>query len=263
MSLNSFVSKTHRLSGRLVAIVAVSVVFALPSVSAASDLDISNFGDFSEKAVQEAIATVGVGGAHSPYMSATPQGIWGFDIGATLTMIKLPSEFRSTLKDAGADIGSGLPLPRLHLSKGLPMNIDFGASFIKANDISLIGFNLQYAVLGGGAVLPAVSVRASYTKSEVVFLETKTFAIDVVASKKLALIFDPYIGVGLQNFSGELNVPSSATGLPVGVSDSYKKAAPHFFVGLPIDLAFLTITGQADFSTAGVSNFGAKFSLGF
>ena len=43
--------------------------------------------------------------------------------------------------------------------------------------------------------------------------------MDVVASKTLSWFFDPYVGLGIQFASGDLDVPvGGATGLPVAIS---------------------------------------------
>ena len=56
-------------------------------------------------------------------------------------------------------------MPKLHITKGLPYNIDIGASMAVPNsDIKLMGFEARYALLEGSAATPALGLRAAYSK---------------------------------------------------------------------------------------------------
>lgn len=124
-----------------------------------------------------------------------PLGITGFDIGAEVTVTQLADA--NVWRKAGADMSS-LILPKIHLHKGLPFNIDLGASLAATanSDIKLMGVEARYAILAGGIAEPSLSVRAAATRlSGVSQLELNTQSVELTASKGF-LMLTPYIGVG-------------------------------------------------------------------
>lgn len=139
--------------------------------------------DFSAAASYKAVAP------------GAPLGITGFDIGVEVTATQLGDA--AIWKKAGADI-STLALPKLHLHKGLPLNIDVGASLTAVPDsnIRLIGVEARYAILDGGITIPSLSVRAAATRlSGVNQLDLNTQSLELTASKGF-LMLTPYVGVG-------------------------------------------------------------------
>jgi hypothetical protein len=91
----------------------------------------------------------------------TPLGITGFDLGLEATSTKM----RNLDKATGSSL-TNLVVPKLHVFKGLPLNIDIGAfySSVPTTNIKLYGGELRYAILEGGVALPAVGIRGSFTK---------------------------------------------------------------------------------------------------
>jgi hypothetical protein len=123
----------------------------------------------------------------------TPLGITGFDLGLEATSTKM----RNLDKATGSSL-TNLVVPKLHVFKGLPLNIDIGAfySSVPTTNIKLYGGELRYAILEGGVALPAVGIRGSFTKlSGVDQLAFSTKSVDVSISKGFA-IFTPYAGLG-------------------------------------------------------------------
>ena len=124
-----------------------------------------------------------------------PLGITGFDLGAEVSVTQLVDD--NVWKKAGADISSVI-LPKIHVHKGLPFNIDIGASLAAApnSDIKLVGFEARYAILAGSIATPSLSVRAATTRlSGVTQLDLNTQSLELTASKGF-LLFTPYAGVG-------------------------------------------------------------------
>ncbi len=136
--------------------------------------------------------------AASSYKSvspAEPLGITGFDIGVEVTSTKM--EHGDIWKKAGAD-SSTLYLPKVHVHKGLPFNIDVGASLtsVPGSDIKLGGAEIKYAFLEGGVAMPAVAVRAAATRLfGVDELDLNTRSVELLVSKGF-LNITPYAGVG-------------------------------------------------------------------
>lgn len=129
---------------------------------------------------------------------AEPLGLTGFDIGLEVSATKMNNA--SAWKDAVSNKKSidTLPVPKLHLHKGLPLDIDVGLVYtaIPTTNIKLIGGELRYAIIAGDMVLPAVAVRGTMTKlSGVSNLSFDTKGLELTVSKGFLLI-TPYASIG-------------------------------------------------------------------
>ena len=167
--------------------------------------------------------------AVTSYKAITPAaglGVTGFDLGAELSFTQLNSS--ATWKKAGADV-STLVMPRLHLHKGLPFNLDVGASLVAVPDsnIKLFGAEIRYALIEGGVAVPAVAVRAAMSKlSGVSQLDVNTQSLELVVSKGF-LMLTPYAGVGqvwgrvTPNVAGLRKESPSASKIFAGVNANF------------------------------------------
>lgn len=68
---------------------------------------------------------LGLATAYKPAAPAKPLGLTGFDIGIGITMVDIEDE-ASYWDMATEYIPDYLPLPKLHVIKGLPFNVDIG-----------------------------------------------------------------------------------------------------------------------------------------
>jgi hypothetical protein len=96
--------------------------------------------------------------------AAEPLGTTGFDLGVGVSLIELQQP--ESWKVATGSSAEYLPVPRISLTKGLPLRIDVGAfvAAVPSSNIMLYGGELKYALIGGNPVLPAVAVRGGYTR---------------------------------------------------------------------------------------------------
>jgi hypothetical protein len=154
---------------------------------------------------------------------AAPLGITGFDIGGELSSTQLGNS--AVWKKAGADV-STLFVPKIHVHKGLPFNIDVGASLsaVPDSDIKLFGMEARYALIEGGVAMPAVAIRGAYTKlSGVSQFSANTKSVELLASKGFVM-FTPYVGIGrvwgavTPNVGGLQKVSPTANKLFAGIN---------------------------------------------
>ena len=181
---------------------------------------------------------------------AEPLGITGFDLGIEATGTKM--ENSAIWKKAGGD-SSTVYMPRLHVHKGLPFDIDLGASLcaVPGSDIKLIGAEIKYAIVAGNTAVPAVAVRAAATRlSGVDQLDFNSRSLELSVSKGF-LNMTPYAGVG--------RVWGSVTP-NVGTLRKESPAAGKVFAGLNINLGFANLAAEVD-RTGG--NQSASVKLGF
>jgi hypothetical protein len=162
--------------------------------SFAGNLD--QIGTLAQSQFLKLSTDLGAAAAYKGVTPATPLGWSGFDVGVELTQTQL--ENAAAFRQAGAGDLDNLYLPKLHITKGLPFDLDIGAFVSQVSDVggSLFGAELRYALLADGMTTPALAVRLSGTRlSGVSYLDLTTMAVDAMLSKKLTFV-TPYVGAG-------------------------------------------------------------------
>lgn len=192
--------------------------------------------------------------SYKPLTPTTPLGVTGFDLGIAATVTKL--ENSAVFNTAGAGDLSSVAVPSLRLHKGLPFGIDIGVMYgaVPSTNIKLLGAELRYALVEGGAAMPAIGIRGSYTKlSGVDQLDFNTSGVDLSISKGF-LLFTPYAGVG------KVWVAST----PVGISTLSKESFSlnKAFVGVNLNFGLVNIAVEGD-RTGEASTYGAKLGFRF
>jgi hypothetical protein len=186
---------------------------------------------------------------------AESMGITGFDVGVEVTSTKLAKSAAKWKTLTGTDMSS-VYVPKLHITKGLPLDIDIGAfaSTIPTTGINLFGGELKYAVLPGSIALPAVAIRGSLTKlSGVKQLTLDTKSVDVSISKGFAM-FTPYAGVG-QVWT--TSTPDAALGLK-----AEKFTQNKTFVGANLNFGLTNFAAEYD-KTGSAESYNFKFGFRF
>ena len=173
---------------------------------------------------------------------AEPLGLIGFDVGLEVTGTKLAS-----IDTWGTAIGSTdlayLPLPKLHVHKGLPMGIDLGVVYSKvpSTDISYAGGEIRYSFISGNVAIPAIAVRGTYTTLlgvDEVDLTTK--GVELTVSKGF-LMLTPYAGIG--NIWTSSSIDTGVTGVGSLSSDV---SMTKWFVGLNLNLGLMNFVYETD-----------------
>jgi hypothetical protein len=143
-------------------------------------------------------------------------------------------------------------IPKLHVIKGLPFNIDVGAVFSMVPDtnIKYFGGELKYAIMQGSAVTPAVAVRGTYTQLlGVDQLDFKTYGVEATISKGVGfgVKLTPYAGVGVNWFQstpkGFASLPVLSGGLGLSAENSTHLKA---YAGARFTLTLIAITGEIE-----------------
>lgn len=159
--------------------------------------DITALGNLSQADFRILSEDLGSALSYKPLTPAEPLGISGFDVGVEVTSTSMSRSSAAWLQATGSTM-STVYVPKLHIAKGLPLDLDIAAFYsrIPSTNITLYGGELRYAVLSGGMAAPAVAIRGALTRlSGVTQLSLDTKSLDVSISKGFA-IFTPYLGVG-------------------------------------------------------------------
>lgn len=218
----------------------------------ASNINLANFsGATAQSDFKTLSEDLGSALSYKPVTPPAPLGVTGFDLGLEVTSTKM----RNLDKATGSSL-TNLLVPKLHVFKGLPLNIDVGAfySAVPSTNIKLYGGELRYAILEGGVASPAVGIRGALTKlSGVDLLALSTKSLDVSVSKGFT-IFTPYAGVGSVWVDSS---PSAATTL---AKETFRQN--KFFAGGNLNLGITNLALEYD-KTGSATSYSAKVGFRF
>lgn len=230
---------------------------AAPAFAAKFDFAIPT--NFDDSDLKDMVKQAGTVIAYRGIAPAEPGGLTGFDIGVEASFFKVDTDLWNEVFESN-DTPGYLPVPKLHVRKGLPFGIDLGASYamIPSSNIKVVAGEVQYAILDGGVALPALAVRGHYsTLLGVDDLDLKTYGADAVVSKGF-LMFTPYAGAGVMRSVGKY----AGTNTTVQATlDDQSVTTPRVFGGVQVAMALLRLTLDAEFSDIPV--YTAKVSLGW
>lgn len=189
------------------------------------------------------------------YATSAPLGLTGFDLAANLSATSL-QHHGIVQRASSSTVPSTFPVVQVRAMKGLPWDVDIGASFLSVpgTDIKVFGGEVRYALLAGSLVLPSVSLRGSYTRLVGVGqLDLDTLGADISISKQILLV-TPYAGAGYVYVT---SAPQNVAGL-----GEEKFGYPKLFAGLRASLGVAAITAEVD-RTGDTLSYGVRFHLGF
>jgi hypothetical protein len=199
---------------------------------------------------------LGAAFSYKPLQPIEPLGVLGFDIGvaATGTRLKHPDLFKHAT--GNPDFPTTLVVPSVRASLGLPWNFDLSAMYssVPKTGATLAGGALSWAFVSGDTWMPAIGIRASYTKVlGVDQLDFATSGVDGSLSKGFGP-FTPYIGAGKLWLA---STPISTTGLQ---RESFSQTKVFGGIGVTI----LAVNFVVEYDKTGPANsYGAKLGLRF
>ncbi|MFZ9872085.1 MAG: hypothetical protein ACO3JI_04060 [Steroidobacteraceae bacterium] len=219
-------------------ILAVLLVATASNLALADDIDAidrlspSQFESFAD----DLVAAL----SYKSSSSAEPLGVLGFDLGVGVSLVRL--ENAESWGVATGSTSEYLPIPKVSLTKGLPFDVDVGAfvAAVPGSNIFVYGAQLQYALMAGNPVLPAVALRGGMTRlSGVEQLSLETRSVELVVSKGL-FAFTPYAGVG--RVWGDVTPNSTAAATLQNLSPTQDR----FFAGLQFGLVIGSLSFEVD-----------------
>jgi len=143
-----------------------------------------------------------------PRHGAAPLGLVGFEFFADATYdSSFDSEpFFKTAVDGNLP-GGALSIGRVGVRKGLPGGFDLGVSYGEAlgSKVRLVSAEAQYALLHGGLLEPALSLRVTGTRTVGSGpYDLHQFGAELLLSKGFTVL-TPYVGAGLTYSRGRLD----------------------------------------------------------
>ena len=147
-------------------IIVILLILLMSMATYTSAMDISIPDSATQNEFRDFVKEVGYALTFAPMAPAAPLHITGFDVSIEVvaTDIDDDKKYWKTFID-DADVDAILPVPRIHVQKGLPRNIDIGAMYASVPDsnINLWGIEVKWAILEGTVATPALCVRGSYS----------------------------------------------------------------------------------------------------
>lgn len=187
---------------------------------------------------------------------AEPLGFLHFDVGVEASVTNIDAGASYWQSAYTGSVPDYLVVPKLRGRFGLPFGIDVGAeyAYVPSSDIQMAGGEIKWAFYKGSTLMPALSVRGSYTTlMGVGGIDLQTYGADVNISKGFA-IFTPYLGVG------EVWINSSTSGSSPSLSDE-TISETRGFVGLQVGIPLISFVAEAAFSS--IPTYTARLSVGF
>ena len=242
---------------------AIGLTLLVAGQSPAADINFtsaigqSTFNSLSKEA--------GVALAYKNVAPPHPLGITGFDVGVEMEAVDINKESAYWKAAFNQNAPSYLVFPKLRVRKGLPFGIDIGGMYsnVSNTNVQLYGAEVSKAILEGGAVTPALSVRGTYTRlTGVKDLDIQTYGVDASIGKGF-LFLTPYAGAGYlwidSKATGDLQRLATAAGAPLRAE---KLSQGRVFAGLEIKpLPLVRITGEFEYALRPI--YSLKAAVGF
>jgi hypothetical protein len=234
----------------------VATALILLAASAPALAEIDQLQTLSQQEFHLLAEDLGAALSYKPLTPTEPLGFPGFDIGVAVTGTKLknPDLFKRATGDA--DFPTTVAVPSIRASVGLPFSLDLSGMYtsIPKTGVTLAGAALSWAFISGSTAMPAIGVRASYTKMfGVDQLDFYSSGLDASLSKGFGP-FTPYLGAGKV---WSKSTPQSTTGLKAENLDQTK-----VFAGIGVNIAVVNLVVEYD-RTGYANSYGAKLGLRF
>jgi hypothetical protein len=227
----------------------------LALVPAARAADISTVQNLSQAEFRELSEDLGAALSFKPMIPSESMGTTGFDVGVGVTGTRLAHRGVWAKASGGSEPESTLPVGTVRVHKGLPFDVDVGASLsTTTTNARAIGGEVRWAVLPGSTVVPAVALRASASMlTGVGQIDLNTYGFDVSVSKGFAML-TPYAGVGTVLVRSR---PDAGTGLS---RESFSQT--KLFAGLNVNLGLVNLAFEGD-RTGDTTSYGLKAGFRF
>lgn len=247
---------------RKVLLVLLLLAVAASPAAAKTVLDLAGYTD--QQNFEKLVTDIGMMISYKAVSPAAPLGgtLPGFDIGVEVSSTRTDrgqAYWSDAVLLGGDPLDSGQIFTKVHAQVGLPViDLDFGIVYGTSQNIDSMKFTgaeIKYALMEGGVAMPAVALRAAYTKlSGIDDLDVKTYQADLSISKGFAFI-TPYAGIGYVSIKGSEKEPTIAL---QEVSESETKT----FVGAKIGLFYLfNLVIEGEFAT--VNTYSARLNVHF
>jgi hypothetical protein len=225
----------------------------LSAVAAVQAADFNAIGLLTQSEFRELSRDVGAAASYKGLVPAESMGLTGFDVSIAAGATDLSNRGVWRKAASGGSVPSAVPSVSLRAIKGLPLNIDIGASLTRlpGTGVQALGGELRWAFIEGGTLTPAVAARLALSQlSGVSQLKLRTQSLDLSTSKGFGPL-TPYGGIGV------VRVSASAPGATLTKEGS---SLTKVFAGLNVGYTPLAFGFEID-KTGDATSYGAKAAV--
>ena len=224
-------------------------------------------GTMDPTTVAAMVRTVCFSGAHRAYDPATTLAVAGtstFNIGIEASLYKVPAAFTTAMSSMGGGSLAALPvlpIPRLHIRKGLGPKADLGLSaFFMGSTFRFYGGDLKFA-LTQPEEGPHLSFRYALSYSFLSLAGGWTHFPQLVLGRHFSFA-NPYIAVGGQYVAGTVSIVADAS-TPVILEDSATGMALVVFGGIEFNIPAINMMIQIEggYHSYGMPSMGLKLGV--
>lgn len=197
---------------------------------------------------------LGLAGSSKALSSSAPLGADGLDINLELVLSDISEDSEYWMMSTET-IPEYIPIPKVRIIKGFPLNIDAGAFYSDIPNCKsyVWGAELKWAIMEGRASLPDVAIRGGYTQVEdIEGLELDTRSADISFSRDVESLI-PYAGFGKVWIESD----------PEGFMQLNKVSLTQmrYFIGIETSLLWFKTAIEAEF--AHINSYSLKLSASF
>jgi len=162
----------------------------------AANIDIDLPINFQQAVFADLVKDLGAVIVYRSIASPEPLGELGVDLGMEITVTSLQTNALDQVTIGNAP--DTIVAPKIHIHKGLPLNIDLGAvySLIPDSNMKYFGAEIRYAFSEGGFDTAAMALRGTYSVlTGVDHFDLSTAGLEFAISKRYGKLI-PYAGIG-------------------------------------------------------------------
>lgn len=178
--------------------IALLTILALAAGSAAQAADLRSINLLTQSEFRLLAKDLAGASSFKGLASATPLGLTGFDVAASVGFTQLESPTIWRKASNGRGIFTETVGPTVRLSKGLPFGLDVGVTYGALDNAAanIAGAELRWAAIPGGALMPAVGLRVAATRlAGIEQLRLSNTSYELVVSKGFGPV-TPYLSLG-------------------------------------------------------------------
>jgi hypothetical protein len=170
--------------------------------------------------------------------SAVPTGLSGFELVAAAGGPRVNSDSAWWHAIDNRLVAGVWPGQRLIARKGLPLRFDVGAQVGSLAGERFWGVEGRWALVDGGAVTPAIALRASYSQFANAPFQVAAQELQLGISKGFAIL-TPYGAIGYRRFDA-----SARVGTPADVALSSTGSTTTWAAGVRLNVPVLRLVGE-------------------
>jgi len=244
---------THFSMHKLQKLIVTSSLFFATPYSLAANINIDLPINLQQPVFADLVKDLGAVIVYRSIASPEPLGELGVDVSMEVTATSLQTNALDQVTTGNAP--NTIVAPKIHIHKGLPLNIDLGAvySVIPDSNMKYFGTEIRYAFSEVGFDTPAMALRGSYSVlTGVDHFDLSSAGLEFSLSKRYGK-FTPYASIGGVWIGGDSDRDSLSR-------ESFTQTKVS--LGLKVNFGLVNLAAEWDY-TGGNNSYSGKLGFRF